>query len=562
MKYSPRYAALVPLGLILVGRVAFAAGVMPDRAAVASAHPLASQAGAEILANGGNAFDAAIAVSAALGVVEPAGSGLGGGGFFLLHREADGMRVMIDGREVAPSAAEADMYLDANGDPITRASRDGPLAAGIPGLPAALVYVAEHYGRLSLEESLQPAIRYARDGYAVDASMSRGLARRGRSLNAAAQAVFLPGGEPPAEGETLRQEDLAATLTALAREGFDGFYQGDIAKKLVDGARAGGGIWTIDDLANYRVVEREPLIGTYRGATVISSPPPSSGGVVLINMLNILSGYDLGQADTVTRTHLLAESMRRAYRDRAQYLGDTDFVDVPLERLLHPFYAAGQRMTMRIDQATPSDSLPGIRAKGPAGGDQTSHFSVIDVEGNAVAATQSINFGYGSGFMPAGTGVLLNNEMDDFSMKPGVANGYQLLGAEANAIAPGKRMLSSMTPTMLVDENSLSVLGTPGGSRIITMVLLASLEWVDGADAEAMVSLPRIHHQYFPDQIGYESDALTAEEIAGLEALGHSLAGVRGDFGNMHVVTWNFETGHVDAASDPRGIGEPRFYVP
>jgi gamma-glutamyltranspeptidase/glutathione hydrolase len=360
----------------------------------------------------------------------------------------------------------------------------------------------------------------------------------------------------------LRQEDLAATLTALARDGFDGFYRGDVAKKLVDGARAGGGIWTIDDLANYRVVEREPLIGAYRGATVISSPPPSSGGVVLINMLNILSGYDLGQADTVTRTHLLAESMRRAYRDRAQYLGDTDFVDVPLERLLHPFYAAGQRMTMRIDQATPSDSLPGITATGPAGGDQTSHFSVIDVEGNAVAATQSINFGYGSGFMPAGTGVLLNNEMDDFSMKPGVANGYQLLGAEANAIAPGKRMLSSMTPTMLIDENSLSVLGTPGGSRIITMVLLASLEWVDGADAEAMVSLPRIHHQYFPDQIGYESDALTAEEIAGLEALGHSLAGVRGDFGNMHVVTWNFDTGHVDAASDPRGIGEPRFYVP
>ena len=562
MKFYPRHASFVLLALVLAGRVVLAAGVSPERAAVASAHPLATQAGIEVLASGGNAFDAAVAVSAALGVVEPVGSGLGGGGFFLLHREADGLKVMIDGREVAPAAAVADMYLDANGDPIPRASREGPLAAGIPGLPAALVHLAEHYGRLPLEASLQPAIRYAQDGYPVHASTTNGLARRGRSMNPAAQAVFLPGGEPPAAGSTFRQEDLAATLVALAQEGFDGFYRGDVATKLVEGARAGGGIWTLEDLANYRVVEREPLVGTYNGATVISVPPPSSGGVVLINMLNILSGYDLDQLDTVTRTHLLAEAMRRAYRDRGEFLGDTDFVDVPLERLLHPFYAAGQRMSMRIDQATPSDALPGIRVTGEAGGDQTSHFSVLDADGNVVAATQSINFGYGSGFMPPGTGVLLNNEMDDFSMKPGIANGYQLLGAEANAIAPGKRMLSSMTPTILMDEHGLSVLGTPGGSRIITMVLLASLAWVEGADAGTMVSLPRIHHQYSPDQIGYEGDALTAEQVAQLEALGHSLARARGNFGDMHVVTWDFDTGEVDAASDPRGTGETRFYAP
>ena len=562
MKCSPRHASFVLLALVLAGRVVLAAGVGPERGAVASAHPLASQAGVEILARGGNAFDAAVAVSAALGVVEPVGSGLGGGGFFLLHREADGLNVMIDGREVAPAAAEADMYLDAAGDPMPRASRDGPLAAGIPGLPAALVHLAEHYGRLPLEESLQPAIRYARDGYRADAAFANGLARRGRSMNAAARAVFLPGGEPPAEGSTFRQEDLAATLTALAREGFDGFYRGDVAARLVDGARAGGGIWTLEDLASYRVVEREPLVGTYDGATIISTPPPSSGGVALINMLNIVSGYDLEQLDTVTRTHLFAEAMRRAYRDRAEYLGDTDFVDVPLERLLNPFYAAGQRMSMRIDQATPSDTLPGIRVSGAVGGDQTSHFSILDAEGNAVAATQSINFPYGSGFMPPGTGVFLNNEMDDFSMKPGVANGYQLLGGAANAIAPGKRMLSSMTPTILLDADGLAVLGTPGGSRIITMVFLASLAWIDGADATTMVSLPRIHHQYSPDRIGYEGDALTVEQVAELEALGHSLARARGDFGNMHVVTWDFATGRVDAASDPRGIGEPRFYVP
>ncbi len=562
MKLNPRHISFVLLAFVLAGRVVLAASVSPNRAAVASAHPLASQAGVEILASGGNAFDAAVAVSAALGVVEPVGSGLGGGGLFLLHREADGLNVMIDGREVAPAAAEPDMYLDADGDPIPRASRDGPLAAGIPGLPAALVHLAEHYGRLPLEDSLQPAIRYARDGYRAHASLANGLARRGRSMNAAAQAVFLPGGEAPAEGDTLRQEDLAATLTALAREGFDGFYRGNVAAKLVEGARAGGGIWTLEDLAGYRVVEREPVIGTYRGATIISSPPPSSGGVALINMLNIVSGYDLEQADAVTRTHLLAEAMRRAYRDRAEYLGDTDFVDVPLERLLHPYYAAGQRMSMRIDQATPSDTLPSIDIAGAASGDQTSHFSVLDSEGNAVAVTQSINFPYGSGFMPPGTGVFLNNEMDDFSMKPGVANGYQLLGGEANAIAPGKRMLSSMTPTILIDEDGLGILGTPGGSRIITMVFLASLAWIDGADARTMVSLPRIHHQYSPDQIGYEADALTAEQVVQLEALGHSLARARGDFGNMHVVTWDFDTGEVDAASDPRGIGEPRFYSP
>ncbi len=557
-----KLSVLVLTSLLVAGGQALAADVMPEKAAVASAHPLASRAGVEILARGGNAFDAAVAVSAALGVVEPAGSGLGGGGFFLLHREADGLRVMIDGREVAPAAAEANMYLDANGDPMPRASRDGPLAAGIPGLPAALVHLAENYGRLPLEESLQPAIRYARDGFEAYARLSNGLARRGRSMNDAARAVFLPGGQAPAEGSTFRQADLADTLSAIAEQGFEGFYGGEVAARLVEGARADGGIWTLDDLSSYRVVEREPLIGTYRGATIVSVPPPSSGGVVLINMLNILSGFDLSEADAVTRTHLLAEAMRRAYRDRGQYLGDTDFVDVPLEQLLHPFYAAGQRMSMRIDRATPSDALPGISVEGPPGGDQTSHFSVLDSEGNAVAATQSINFGFGSGYMPAGTGILLNNEMDDFSMKPGVANGYQLLGAEANAIAPRKRMLSSMTPTILIDDDGLGILGTPGGSRIITMVLLAVLEWVDGADAAVMAGLPRIHHQYFPDRIEFEADALTPDQISRLEALGHSLTRTRGNFGDMHVITWDFGTGSVDAASDPRGIGEPRFHTP
>ncbi|HEY5624521.1 MAG TPA: gamma-glutamyltransferase [Gammaproteobacteria bacterium] len=548
-------------GLLLIAVAnGHAAGVLPERAAVASAHPLASEAGIEILERGGNAFDAAVAVSAALGVVEPAGSGIGGGGFFLLHRESDGFRIMVDGREVAPGAAEADMYLDDNGDPIPRASRDGPLAAGIPGLPAALVHVAENYGRLPLAESLAPAIRYARDGFAVEDRLSEGVARRSRAMNDAALAVFLPGGQPPEPGTVLRQNDLAATLTALAERGFGGFYRGEVARLLVDGARAGGGIWTLDDLASYRVVEREPLVSEYHGTTIVSVPPPSSGGVALINMLNILSGFDLDGVGEATRAHLLTEAMRRAYRDRAQYLGDTDFVDVPIDLLTHPYYAAGQRISIRIDQATPSDALPGI-LEDSAGGNQTSHFSIIDAEGNAVAATQSINFGYGSGYVPAGTGVLLNNEMDDFSMKPGVPNGYQLLGTTANAIEPGKRMLSSMTPTILVNDNGLAVLGTPGGSRIITMVLLAALEWMEGGDAESMVALPRIHHQYFPDQIGYETGALSDAQVAALEALGHTVGVSRFSFGNMHVVTWDLTDGSVEAASDPRGIGEPRYLL-
>jgi len=557
-----RWLTLAVLALFLGGGAGAESG--PARAAVASAHPLASEAGLEILNRGGNAFDAAVAVSAALGVVEPYGSGLGGGGFFLLHRAADGLQVMVDGREVAPGAAHRDMYLDSSGEPIPGASRNGPLAAGIPGLPAALAHIAQRYGRLPLAESLQPAIRYAEEGFPAFAWHLSRLERGGAKMNPAARDVFLPGGAAPAEGSLIRQENLAATLRALAEQGRDGFYAGAVARKLVEGMRSEGGIWSLEDLAEYRVVEREPLVGRYRDITVVSAPPPSAGGAALINMLNILSGFDLNALDRVTQTHLLVEVMRRAYRDRQQFLGDPNFVDIPLAMLLHPFYAAGQRASLRLDRATPSESLPGIRPLETAAGAQTSHFSVLDREGNVVAATQSINSSYGSGFMAPGTGVLLNNEMDDFSVKPGVPNSYQLLGAEPNAIAPGKRMLSSMTPTLLINDRRLAILGTPGGSRIITMVLLASLAWVDGADANAMVSRPRLHHQYFPDRVSFEPGALTAEEQAALAALGHELAPVRrtGGYGNLQVVTWDRVSGEVDAASDPRGIGEPRFSAP
>ena len=549
--------------VLLLWAVAGAAQT-PERAAVASAHPLASEAGIAVLERGGNAFDAAVAVSAALGVVEPYGSGLGGGGFFLLHRAADGFEVMIDGREAAPGEASEDMYLDERGEPVPGASRDGPLAAGIPGLPAALVHLAEHYGRLPLSDSLQSAIRYAEEGFPAYESFLQRLARRAPGMNQGAREVFAPGGELPAQGELFRQPELGATLRALAREGHAGFYRGPVARMLVDGARREGGIWSAEDLENYQVVERQPLVGRYRNTTIVTAPPPSAGGVALINMFNMLSGFDLESADRVTRTHLMTEVMRRAYRDRGPYLGDPEFVDIPLDLLTHPYYAAGQRASLRIDRATASESLPGIAPAVAGAGAQTSHFSVLDVEGNIVAATQSINFGFGSGFIAPGTGVLLNNEMDDFSMKPGQPNGYQLLSGDANSIQPGKRMLSSMTPTILRDDDGTAILGTPGGSRIITIVFLASLAWIDGADASSMASNPRFHHQYFPDRLMFEPDALSAEEQATLASFGHNLMPSRQlrGIGNLQIVTWDRHSGTVDAASDPRGVGEPRFSAP
>ncbi len=534
----------------------------PDAAAIASAHPLATQAGFEMLEQGGNAFDAAVAVSAALGVVEPYGSGLGGGGFWLLHRARDDFTTMVDGREVAPNAAHEDMFLDARGNPRREASINGPLAAGIPGLPAALVHMAGEYGKLPLATSLAPAIRYAQEGFPAYRRMTIGLSFRTDTFarSPAAMAVFLPAGKPPAAGTLIRQPDLAVTLRALAARGFDGFYRGAVAERLVAGVREAGGIWTEADLAEYKVVERRPLRARYDDVEVITAPPPSSGGVAIINMLNMLSGFDREALEPGPRAHLLVEVMRRAYRDRAEFLGDPDFVDIPMARLLHPFYAAGQLMSLRMDRATPSDSLPGILDAPVGGGSQTTHFSLIDRDGNVVAGTQTLNTWYGSAFMPEGTGVLLNNEMDDFSIKAGVPNAYQLIGADANAIAPRKRMLSSMTPTILRSERGLAVVGTPGGSRIISMVLLASLAWMDGASAQQMVSAPRLHHQYMPDVVTFEPDALSEREQTALRALGHELRAVRRRYGNMQVVTWDFASGASEAASDPRADGEARVY--
>jgi len=534
-------------------------GAAHSAAGIATAHPLATEAGARILAQGGNAFDAAVAITATLAVVEPTGSGLGGGGFWLLHDAATGNNLMLDGREKAPGAAHRDMYLDSAGEVIPNLSIDGPLAAGIPGEPAALAWLSSVYGDLPLATSLAPAIEYAEQGFAVGEHYQRMMKFRQDSIkaSAAAAAIFLDNGEVPAPGWILVQKDLGNTLKKLADQGFDGFYRGQVAQKLVEGMRAAGGIWTMQDLGNYQIKIRQPVTASYKGMKLTSAALPSSGGLVMATALNILSGFDLEQVNQIKTTHLLVESMRRAYRDRAEYMGDSDFVDVPVEKLLGAEYAEKLQTSIDLSHATKSSELPATTDSSGKGTD-TTHFSVVDKDGNRVAATLSINYPFGSAFVPPGTGVLLNDEMDDFSSKPGIPNAYGLVGAEANAIEPNKRMLSSMSPTFLETDDRIAVIGTPGGSRIISMVLLGALEFYRGGSAREIVSKGRIHHQYLPDQIQYEPGALSAREITQLYVMGHTLKPRGRTWGNMQVVVIDKTTGGVTAASDPRVEGEAR----
>lgn len=528
----------------------------PRMAAIASGHPLATAAGFEILHQGGNAFDAAVAVSSTLAVVEPSSSGLGGGGFWLLKRCKDGKEIVIDGRETAPLAATGSMFLNAHGNPDPSLSLDGALAAGIPGLPASLAHLAKHYGRLPLLKSLGPAIRHAESGFEVGGRYMKAVKARIKALQSfpASSEIFLVSAAIPEPGFRLVQKDLAETLRRLGKLGHNGFYRGKTATLLVEAVQKAGGIWTAKDLDQYHVIERKPIVGEYRGIRIVSAPPPSSGGIVLIEALNILSGYQLEYLEPIIQKHLIIEAMRRAYRDRDLYLGDPDFIEMPVKQLTSQDYAAGLRVAIRSDRALPSTHLsdaPTLTMQG----DNTTHFSIIDRQGNLVAATLSINQTLGSGFVAEGTGVLLNDEMDDFAVSPGKPNSYGLVGGNANKIEPGKRMLSSMSPTFLQTPDRIGILGTPGGSRIISMVLLGILDFAEGHGPESWVSLVRFHHQYLPDIVEYEPGALSVEDIRGLEQLGHKLKATAQPYGDMHAILWDKSTGSVDAASDPRGEG-------
>ncbi len=558
-----RSLSLVCFVMALVAYPGAHAQQQPNAYAISSAHELATQAGVTIFEQGGNAYDAAVAVSAALAVVEPASSGIGGGGFWMLQSHDDALSVMVDGREVAPAAAHRDMYLDDEGNVDRDLATNGGLAAGIPGAPAAWVHIAEKYGTLPLSVLLQPAIDLAANGFPADEKYVTLLAMREEVMNRWPETaeIFMPEGNVPSVGDIIVQADLANTLRTLAERGHDGFYTGEIAQRLVDGTRAAGGIWTMEDLANYSVKERDPITTEYRGYELISAAPPSSGGITIAQILNLIEPYELSELTRVERTHLLAEAMRRAYRDRALYLGDTDFVDVPMDVLLSKAYAAGMRTSLRLDQATPSSMLandPDVRPEG----NNTTHFSLIDDEGNMVSATLTVNLLYGAAYVPPGTGVLLNNEMDDFSAKPGAPNAFGLVGFEANAIEPYKRMLSSMSPTIVRSPQRVAVIGTPGGSRIITMVLLGLLDFIDGNGPQSWVSLPRFHHQYLPDEISIEPDSMSAAEIEALEALGHTVTERDRTWGNMHGVMWDLMSNELEAAHDPRWPSGGAVVVP
>ena len=554
-------AALALATLLAPALVGAQAPPVKGKAAIASAHKLATAAGFEALDQGGNAFDAAVAVAAALSVVEPHSSGIGGGGLFLLHRASDGKDTMVDARETAPAAVDAKNYLTPEGKLDQDKSWNGPSAAAIPGEPAGIVWLAQHYGKLPLAKSLAPAMRIAREGFQPDERFLEAIGDRLAVIKRypASAALYLDNGEVPKAGWIFRNPDLATTLELIAAKGNEGFYHGDFAKRLVDGMNAVGGNWSLKDLSDYQVKEREPIAFDYRGWRIVTAPPPSSGGIALAEMFNILGGYELAKLDRVHRTHLIVEAMRRAYRDRAEYLGDPDYVKMPVAELTSPLYAAGLRASIHPEKATPSDMLPGyMDAKERT---ETSHFSIVDADGNFIGGTQTVNLSLGDALVIAGTGFVMNDEMDDFALKAGAPNAFGLVGGDANAPKPGHRPLSSMTPSFVIGKDRIAVIGTPGGSRIITMVLEGILAFIDGDLPEKIVSNPRYHHQYLPDVVSTEKDAFTKDEVKALEAMGHVVSPANRNWGFMNVVSQDRKSGQLYAGSDPRrtsGSGEVR----
>jgi gamma-glutamyltranspeptidase / glutathione hydrolase len=501
-----------------------AQAVVAEHGMVVAQEALAARIGAEILQKGGNAVDAAVAVGFAMAVTYPRAGNIGGGGFMVIHR-ASCEDTTIDYREAAPQAINAKSFLDAQGNADPQKSRDSALAIGVPGTVAGLALAAERYGsgRFALADLIAPAIALAREGIAIADDTADTLphdrARLARWPSSA--KIFLKGdGAPLAAGDRLVQGDLADTLAAIAKAGPRAFYEGPIAEKIAAAVQDAGGVMTLDDLKNYRAIERAAVHGTYRGYDIVSMPPPSSGGVVLIEMLNILEAYDLAHNDAAQALFLMIEAMKRAYADRAFFLGDPDRVEVPIARLISKDYAGEWRATINPVRATPASEVHPGHPAAPEGRN-TTHFSVIDNSGNAVSNTYTLNFSYGVGLVAAGTGVVLNNELDDFAAKPEAPNAYGLIGYEANAPGPGKRPLSSMTPTIVLkDGKPFLVTGSPGGSLIINVVLQIVTDVIDrGLDLAAAVSAPRVHNQWMPDLVIAEP-GLSGELIAALQARG------------------------------------------
>jgi gamma-glutamyltranspeptidase/glutathione hydrolase len=532
--------------------------VAAEHGMVVAQEKIGARIGADILRQGGNAVDAAVATGFALAVTYPRAGNIGGGGFMIIHSAERHEDVAIDYRETAPAAATRDMFLGADGKPDIARSRDSALSIGVPGTVAGLALALEKYGsgKFTLADLLKPAIALARDGFVIADDMADtlpGIARRLARWPASAKIFSRTDGTSLREDDRLVQADLAATLSAIAAQGPRGFYQGPVAEKLAAGVREAGGIMTVDDLKSYQPVVRAPVRGSYRGFEIISMPPPSSGGVVLLETLNILEGFpipDMKQGAAAS-LHVMIEAMKRAYADRARYLGDPDFISAPVATLMSKQYAARQRASIDLDRATPwTDALS---ATPPREGSNTTHFSVVDSRGNAVSNTYTLNFPYGVGLIADGTGVLLNNELDDFTAAPGASNAFGLVGFEANLPGPGKRPLSSMSPTIVLkDGKPVLVTGSPGGSRIISTVLQVIVNVLDyDMDVAAAVAAPRLHHQWLPDEVRIER-GFADETVAALKAKGHHVIEPLGQTSaNSIAVTANGLLG----APDPRTRG-------
>jgi gamma-glutamyltranspeptidase/glutathione hydrolase len=525
---------------------------------VVSSDSLATQVGVEILKKGGNAVDAAVAVGFALAVTYPQAGNIGGGGFMVI-RMANGETVTIDFREKAPMKASENMFLDENGNFVPEKSQVGHLSVGVPGSVAGLLLALEKYGTMSRREVLEPAIELAEKGFIVNEGLANAFKNAFEHFKKfpSTMRYFSKNGQPYSAGDRLVQKDLAKVLKLIRDKGRDGFYKGKVADLIVEEMKRGGGLITYEDLENYQPVLRKPVVGNYRGYEIISMGPPSSGGVCLIELLNILENFDLkkygfGSSYTI---HYLVEAMKRVYADRAEYLGDPDFVQIPLDKLLSKEYAKELASEIDTFYATPSSRI--IRSVSPTSeGVHTTHYSVVDRWGNVVAVTTTINSYFGSMVAVDGAGFFLNNEMDDFSAKPGAPNQFGLLGSKANSIQPGKRMLSSMTPTIVLKNGKpFLVLGSPGGSTIITSVLQVILNVVDfGMNIQEAVDSPRIHHQWYPDQIFFERRGLPKDVIENLERRGHKLVERAGYQGEVQAILID-ENGVKYGAVDPRGYG-------
>ena len=538
--------------------------VSGDRGMVVSQEIIASGVGADILAAGGNAIDAAVATGFALAVTLPRAGNIGGGGFMLVHLAEENKTIAIDYREMAPAAAHRNMFLNKEGGVDNAKARFSAQSSGVPGTVAGLLYAQEKYGVLDLRDVLQPAIRLARHGFKVGADLSDSLRSRYQQLqkHSATQGYFYKkNGAYYLPGDRLVQSDLGVTLARIEAYGADGFYKGRSAQLIVEQMQRSGGLITLEDLANYRVVEREPVCGSYRTVSLCAMPPPSSGSVHLLQILNILEGWDLHKLghNSAVYMHLLVESMRSAYADRSLYLGDPDFAPVPVDQLTDKKYAAILRAQIDSNKARRSSEVrPGLDnflAQQSPESDETTHFTVWDKHGNIVSNTYTLNFPYGSGIAVDGAGFLLNNEMDDFSSKPGAANAYGLIGGAANAIAPQKRPLSSMTPTIVFDNQGEPIMatGSPGGSTIITIVLQMILNTVDfKMGIAAATAAPRIHHQWLPDTLDYES-GISADSLRLMEKMGHKIDDAPRVMGASQSIS--IERGQLSGAADPRRQG-------